>query len=169
MGDKKKDLRNEFRNFARGLGVDMGSNYLIPLINGYSEYSRLPKKIIKIMKKVLLLAVFVVSLSMTSYSQSVERFSFDYISIFREGEKEEAKKYKHVVELRENSISFVSSRGSIRLNVLEGSGEEHYIEGKWFYALMTHLEGNRDKIVVVFLGDEEVIIEEDGVILVFYN
>jgi len=121
------------------------------------------------MKKVLLLIIFVVSLSMTSYSQSVERFSFDYISVLREGEKEEVKKYKYVAELRENSISFVSSRGSIRLKVLEGSGEDHYIEGKRFYVLLTHLEGNRDKIVVVFLGVEEIILEENGVIIMFFN
>lgn len=121
------------------------------------------------MKKVLLLIIFVVSLSTASYSQSVGRYSFDYISISREGEKEEVKKYKYVVELRENSISLVSSRGSTWLRVLEGSGEEHYIEGKWFYALITHLEGNRDKIVVVFLGDEEVVLEKDGVVLMLYN
>lgn len=121
------------------------------------------------MKKVLLLVLFVVSLSMTSYSQSVDRFPFDYTSIIKKGEKEDIKKFRHIIELRENSISIVSSRGSVRLNILKGSGRETiYIGGERYYYLITYAEGSGDKVEVL-LGKEEVIIEENGVIIVFYN
>lgn len=125
-------------------------------------------KIMKIMKKVLLLIIFVVSLSTASYSQSVDRFPFDYTSIIKKGEKEDIKKFRHIIELRENSISIVSSRGSVRLNILKGSGGETIYRGEWYYYLIAYAEGSGHKVEVL-LGKEEVIIEENGVIIVFYN